>query len=152
MSTPHPRHAIFAGVLLLSNRMQREYDTRLDGLTLKQWLALAVIGNLPQPVPSTAVIARALGTSHQNTAKLLRALEAKGLIATAPSPADQRARTITSTPAAQFSAADEQWGERMLDELFAGVDDAELTVCLSVLERMSHNLCGESLLPPDMRR
>lgn len=145
------RHAIFAGVLLLSNRMQREYDARLDGLTLKQWLTLAVIDNLPQPVPSTAVVARALGTSHQNTAKLLRALEAKGFIATAPSPADQRARTITPTPAARFTAVDEEWGERMLDELFAGVDAAELTVCMSVLERMSHNLCGESLLPPDVR-
>ena len=146
------RHAIFAGVLLLSNRMQREYDTRLEGLTLKQWLALAVIDNLPQPVPSAAVVARALGTSHQNTAKLLRALETKDFVETAPSPADQRARTIASTPAAHVSAAYEEWGERMLDELFAGIDDEAAAVCLSVLERMSHNLCGESLLPPDRRQ
>ena len=36
--------------------------------------ALAVVANLPQPVASTAVVARALGTSHQNVRKLLAAL------------------------------------------------------------------------------
>jgi len=147
-SADHTREALFAGVLLLANRMQREYDSRLEPLTLKQWLALAVVDNLPQPVPSVAVIARALGTTHQNTSKLLRALEARGLLEFAPSPEDQRARTIAVTPAARMSPEQEEWGQRMLDELYAGVDKQELATCLNVLERMSRNLCGESLLPP----
>lgn len=116
---------------------EREYDARLEGLTLKQWLTLAVIDTLPQPVPSTSVVARALGTSYQNTAKLLRALEAKGVIATAPSPADQRARTITATPAARFTAVDEEWGERMVDEVFAGVNAGCSTASSSTTGRSS---------------
>lgn len=143
------RQALFSGVLLLANRMQREYDSQLEYLTLKQWLALAVIEKLPHPIASSAVVARVLGTSHQNATKLVRALEAKGYAETAPSAHDQRARMIIRPDASPPDAVDPDFGERVLDELYEGISAAERATCFSVLERMSGNLCGQTLLPPE---
>lgn len=48
MSTSRDRELTFAGVMLLANRMQSTYDAALGEVTLKQWLALAVIARMPQ--------------------------------------------------------------------------------------------------------
>lgn len=147
--TIDPRRAVFAGVLLLANRMQATYDAVLQEVTLKQWLALAVVANLPQPVASTAVVARALGTSHQNVRKLLAALADKGLLDLAASPADARARQVSLTPAAlALFQRQEARGERRLDDLFAGIPAADVDTCLQVLESMSRSLTGDGLTPP----
>lgn len=147
---PHPhREAIFVGVLLLANRMQATYDAALRQVTLKQWLALAVLAALPQPVPSTAEVARILGTTHQNVRKLLAALEVKGLLALEPSPVDGRARQVRLTPAAwEVFAAEEATGERLLDELFFGIAPEDVATCLRALDTMSRNLVGEGIAPP----
>lgn len=145
---PDQRQLAFAAVLLLANRMQTVYDARLGDLTLKQWLALIVIARLPQPVASTAALTGLLGTSHQNVSKLLRSLAAKGFLSIQASPDDARARQIVLTSTAQrFFAANADQGERMLDELFAGVDAPDLAACLRVLDSMSRSLTGEGLLP-----
>ncbi|MDO5535111.1 MAG: MarR family transcriptional regulator [Propionibacteriaceae bacterium] len=144
------RQVIFAGVMLLANRMQAAYDARLDGLTLKQWLALTVVNALPQPVPSTAVVAEALGTSHQNVTKLLVSLADKGLVVLEPSPLDRRARQVRVTPAAQdLFATNDQWGDRVLAELFATARPDDLAACRRVLEGMSRVLTGKGLTPEE---
>lgn len=149
MALLHDREAVFAGVLLLANRMQSRYDTEVGELTLKQWLALAVVANLDRPVPSTAVVARALGTTHQNVRKLLGALADKGLLSLTPSAQDRRARQVDLTPAAlDYLARHEDTGTRLLDELFTDVDPEELATCLRVLNGMSVNLTGDLLTPP----
>lgn len=151
MTETEIRQATFAGVLLLANRMQTSYDATLGEVTLKQWLALAVIAKLPQPVPSTAEVARVLGTTHQNVRKLLAALADKGLLRLEPSPVDARARQVSLTPAAHayFERADAS-GNRLLDELFAGINPSELRTCLRVLNTMSQTLTGEGLVPPKL--
>lgn len=152
MAGPTDRQAIFAGVLLLANRMQVYYDARLEDLTLKQWLALVVIQNLPQPVPSTAILSGILGTSHQNVSKLLAALETKGYVRLAPSPADRRARQVSLTERSRASlASNQERGERLLDELFAEVSGADAAACLRVLNSMSEALTGEGLVPEESR-
>ena len=142
------RHLVFSGVLLLANRLQSTFDAQLDQLTLKQWLALAVLTHLPQPLPSTAGLAAALGTSHQNATKLVAALERKGFVALAPSPDDARARAIALTPHAKaYLEANTCRGEELLDELFAGLPDDDVRACLRVLDKMSRNLTEESIIP-----
>lgn len=142
------RQAAFAAVPLLANRMQAAYDAQLDDLTLKQWLALIVLHHLPQPVPSTAVVARILGTSHQNVSKLLAALAAKGFVGLEPSPVDGRAKQASLTPFARaWLRRNEQRGERLLDELFDGIAESDLAACVRVLDAMSSNLTGEALTP-----
>ncbi|HHX85866.1 MAG TPA: winged helix DNA-binding protein [Actinomycetales bacterium] len=144
------RQATFAGVLLLANRMQTTYDAAIEEVTLKQWLALVVVASLPRPVPSTAEVARALGTTHQNMRKLLAALADRGLLEITPSPTDRRARRVDITPAAHalFDRLGPT-GDRLLDDLFADVAPDDLSTCLRVLDTMSLALTGDSLRPPE---
>lgn len=150
MSTSRDRELTFAGVMLLANRMQSTYDAALGEVTLKQWLALAVIARMPQPVPSTSVVAGALGTTHQNVRKLLGALADKGLLTLAPSPDDARARAISLTPAAlAYFEENEHTGAQLLDTLFDGVPTDDIATCLRVLNAMSINLTGAALTPSE---
>ena len=99
---------------------------------------------------STGVVARALGTTHQNVRKLLGALADKGLVHLTPSAHDARAREVHLTPAARaFFEREEATGARLLDELFADVAPADLAACLRVLDAMSRSLTGEPLTPRD---
>lgn len=148
MSVPTPRQATFAGVLLLANRMQTTYDAQLSELTLKQWLALTVVHAFRQPVPSAAVVAEALGTSHQNATKLLTALERKGYLRFSPSPDDARARRIELTDRAlDYFSRHADLGEALLDDLFAEIPAADVSTCLRVLDAMSRSLTGAGLTP-----
>lgn len=150
MSDPLTRQQLtFSAVLLLANRMQTTYDSQLGTLTLKQWLALAVVVRLPQPIRSASVVAEALGTTHQNTTKLLTSLEKAGLVQLASSPTDRRARQVLLTAAArEYAKTYDAQSTRLLHELFAGVSDVDVATALRVLEAMSFNLTGESLIPP----
>lgn len=149
MGSLEDRQNTFSGVLLLANRMQTTYDAALGELTLKQWLVLAVMANLPLPIPSTAVVARAIGTTHQNARKLLGALAGKGYVRFEQSPDDRRARQVALTPRAHdYFAHHETAGTRLLDELFAGIPAPDVATCLRVLNSMSLSLTGDSLIPP----
>ena len=144
------RQAVFAGVLLLANRMQTHYDAELGQVTLKQWLALTVLNSMPPPVPSTAVLARALGTTHQNVTKLVRALADQGFVELQASPTDGRAKQVLLTPATvAYMNEHAHQGERLLDELFAGASAADVAACLRVLGAMSVALTGDGILPPN---
>lgn len=97
----------------------------------------------PPLLPSRA-LAAAPGTTRQNAAKRVAALERKGYLALAPSPDD--ARTLSLTPRASATEL-EATSVRLFAELVDGVDDAEAATCLSVLNAMSHNLTGTGLVP-----
>lgn len=147
---PSLREAVFAGVLMLANRMQTTYDAQLGELTLKQWLALVVAAKLPQPIPAAAALAPAIGTSHQNLMKLLNSLAAKGFLELTPSPDDRRARQISITEQARrYFHEHERLGSQLLDELYAEVDPEDLAVCFRVLNAMSISLTRLPLTPED---
>lgn len=144
------KQLVFAGVLLLANRMQSTYDATLGELTLKQWLALTVIKHLPQPVASVAAVAAATGTTHQNATKLVTALERKGYLERKPSITDNRARELHLTPtAAVYFDRNDGEGEQLLEALFEGLPQDDVATCLRVLDTMSRNLTGAGIRPPE---
>lgn len=150
MNQPSTREAVFAGVLLLANRMQTVYDSQLGPLTLKQWLALVVVAAFPQPIPSAALLTPAIGTTHQNVMKLLNSLADKGYVELSPCPDDGRARQISLTDKAhEYFREHDQMGRRLLDELYADVDERDLATCLRVLNAMSMSLVGLPLTPEE---
>lgn len=65
---------------------------RADGLTTQQAALLTAVRSLGTPALTEA--AAALGTTHQNTAQLVAALERKGMLRTEPDPADKRRRLV----------------------------------------------------------
>lgn len=132
---------MFGQILLTANRMQHRLDPLLPVLTLKQWLTLIVLHNQPQPVDSVATISAIMGTSHQNTTKLVLALERSGFVDLHPSPNDRRARQIALTDAARdYLVEHERAGELILDRMFRGTPPGDIATCLEVLDTIHRNL------------
>ncbi|QGU01982.1 MarR family protein [Corynebacterium kalinowskii] len=136
----------FSGILLLANRIQTTLDQALPELTLKQWLCLVIIASEGK-VDSMAEVVDKLGTSHQNAAKLVRALEAKGFVEFGPS-SDKRARSVALTDhAREYLRANNDRGDGILTQLFDGIDPADTAACLRVLNALSLNLGCSSIYP-----
>ncbi|MFI5960029.1 MarR family winged helix-turn-helix transcriptional regulator [Cryptosporangium sp. NPDC051539] len=93
---PPPVRA-FRALLLVAQRLRYLMDARLraDGVTTQQAALLTVVGALGSPTLGEA--AKALGSTHQNVAQLVAALERKGWLVSAPDPADRRRRLLSAT-------------------------------------------------------
>ena len=115
-----------------SNRWQRAMVAALRplGLTHVQFVLLASawwLGRARGAAPSQRELAAHAGTDPMMTSQVVRALEARGLVAREPDPRDARARRVTTTAAgarlAERSIAVVEAADR---EFFAGADAAEL--------------------------
>lgn len=144
----YEKELTFSAILMVANRLQTEFDGSFGDLTLKQWLCLAVISNSTEP--TVADVAATIGTSHQNAAKLVRSLETKGFVELEASAVDKRARIIRATvKAREANERHEQTAADALTRLYAGLNDAEIATTLRVLDTMSRNLTGQSVLPKE---
>ncbi|MHA3701725.1 MarR family winged helix-turn-helix transcriptional regulator [Jatrophihabitans sp. YIM 134969] len=87
----------------LTLRWQREVTAALEpfGLTHVQFVLLASTARLKDHdvTPSQAALAAHAGTDVAMTSQVVRALEAKGLLAREVDPRDSRARVVRLTPA-----------------------------------------------------
>lgn len=123
----HPAVRAFRLALLVGQRMRHLMDERLrvDGLTTQQ--AALVTAAAMMEGPSLTRVAGCLGTTHQNAAQLVSALERKGFLRIEPDPADRRRKRLVTT-----EANDEYWRGRDTDdsaavaEWFSGLDPEEL--------------------------
>ncbi|GLH99140.1 MarR family winged helix-turn-helix transcriptional regulator [Phytohabitans aurantiacus] len=104
----------FRTVLALAQRLRYQMDDRLraDGLTTQQAALLTVV--IAMGEPSATQAAAALGTTHQNIAQLVGALERKGFLEVRPDPADRRRKLLATTP-----ASDAYWIGRDQDDIAA---------------------------------
>ena len=116
--------AIFASIFALQNRLQTIGDRLQDGITMKQWLLLAMAEACPEPRTLTDVGAL-MGCSRQNVKQLAAALERKGLVSLAHGP--NNAVGVKLTPAAHA------YMDRMapvqaaaLETLFRDLDNEEV--------------------------
>jgi DNA-binding MarR family transcriptional regulator len=115
----------FRMLLLIAQRLHYLMDDRLrgDGLTTRQAALLTAVADLGEPSLNEA--AAALGTTHQNVAQLVAALERKDLLRVEPDPTDKRRRRLVTTASnAHYwqvrneadHAAVAQWFEVLSDE------------------------------------
>jgi DNA-binding MarR family transcriptional regulator len=122
-----PAVRAFRLALVLGQRMRHLMDERLrvDGLTTQQ--AVLVTAAAMMGGPSLTRVAGCLGTTHQNAAQLVAALDRKGFLRVEPDPADRRRKRLVTT-----EANDEYWRGRDTDdsaavaEWFSGLDAEEL--------------------------
>ncbi len=107
MSSAPPPVRAFRTVLLLAQTLRYLMDDRLraDGLTTQQAALLTVVAGLGRP--SLGEAAAALGTTHQNAAQLVAALQRKGLLRAEPDPADKRRLRLITT-----AANEDYWRQR----------------------------------------
>ncbi|MEP7023419.1 MAG: MarR family winged helix-turn-helix transcriptional regulator [Actinomycetota bacterium] len=131
----------FRILLLLAQRLRYLMDDRLrpDGMTTQQAALLTVVTALGRP--SLTEAAAALGSTHQNAAQLVTALERKKLLATGPDPADRRRRLLWVT-----GASGEYWRQRgdgdqaAVAGWFAALSASEIELLCSLAGRLLDQL------------
>ncbi len=117
------KNYIFASLFLLANRLQTLGDMVTEEITLKQWLLLIMILNIGKEHPSVTEIARFMGSTRQNTRKMLDVLSAKGYVALRTNPQDKRNLVVSLTPQTfAFFSRFETKGDDFLEQLFYGID------------------------------
>ncbi|MFG1621466.1 MarR family winged helix-turn-helix transcriptional regulator [Kribbella sp. NPDC049227] len=112
-----PSVRAFRTTLMLAQKLRHEMDVRLreDGLTTQQAALITAVQAMGKP--SLAEAAAALGSTHQNVAQIVAALQRKELLQVEPDPADRRRKLLSAT---NHSA--DYWRERDAGD-FAAVAD-----------------------------
>ncbi|MBG0564236.1 MarR family winged helix-turn-helix transcriptional regulator [Actinoplanes aureus] len=127
----------FRASLLLGQRLRYLMDDRLraDGLTTQQAALLTVVRALDRPALTEA--AAALGTTHQNAAQLVAALQRKGMLRTEPDPADKRRRLLVATAdGARYWSERDAGDEEAVADWFAALTPDEVAQFAALAERI----------------
>jgi DNA-binding MarR family transcriptional regulator len=132
-----PSVRAFRTTLMLAQKLRNEMDERLraDGLTTQQAALITVVKAMGKP--SLAEAAAALGSTHQNVAQIVAALQRKELLQVEPDPADRRRKLLSAT---NHSTA--YWRERdagdfaAVADWFADLSPAELETFCELSDRV----------------
>ncbi|GAA0448800.1 hypothetical protein Aca07nite_79940 [Actinoplanes capillaceus] len=123
--------------LVLAQRLRYLMDDRLraDGLTTQQAALLTAVRSLDRPGLTEA--AAALGTTHQNVAQLVAALERKGMLRSEPDPADRRRRVLAATEESErYWRGRDAGDEAAVAGWFATLTAAELATFCDLAEKV----------------
>ncbi len=119
-------------------------------MTPAQFGVLSVLGAHPGLDQST--LARALGFDKVTVLRVLRGLEARGLIGRTPAPASRRKLSISLTHAGQSLLAQAQEpAERAYDRLMAPLDPSQQNQLVELLQALISGLEGDAraaFVPP----
>lgn len=127
----------YATLLSLANKVERFADQNHSGLTGKQYLAMLAVLHLRPEETSITNIAHKLGTSKQNTQRMLSTIQAKGYIAITPLASDRRAVNVRLTEAGgEAMAQNSVIGAHFLAEMFSEFSDADLDVLWRLLKQL----------------
>jgi MarR family transcriptional regulator for hemolysin len=134
--------ALAQGLLLAARRWRTRLNERLKtiGQTDARCAALAEIAGCADGVVQRELSQR-LGVEEPTVVRLLDALEANAWVERRAHSVDRRAKVVQVTPASQPIL--DQAHEIVTDlqqEMFAGIDPADLAVCVRVLNELSRKL------------
>ncbi|HET6987787.1 MAG TPA: MarR family transcriptional regulator [Kribbella sp.] len=132
-----PSIRAFRTTLMLAQKLRYEMDERLraDGLTTQQAALITVVKAMGKP--SLAEAAAALGSTHQNVAQIVAALQRKELLQVEPDPADRRRKLLSAT-----NRSVEYWRKRdagdfaAIADWFADLTPAELKTFCDLADRV----------------
>jgi DNA-binding MarR family transcriptional regulator len=127
----------FRASLLLAQRLRYLMDDRLraDGLTTQQAALLTVVIALGRP--SLTEAAAALGTTHQNVAQLVSALQRKDFLSVEPDPLDRRRRLLVTTEANdRYWRSRDAGDEEAVADWFAALTPDEVAQFAALAERI----------------
>jgi len=126
----------------MSRGWRAELDRRLAGLGLSQarWLVLLHLARF-QETPTQRELAQSVGVEGPTLARLLDSLETQGLVQRQAVLEDRRAKKIVlCEPARPLIEQIETIANALRAELFVGVDEAEMRVCMRVHQQILDNL------------
>lgn len=126
----------------ISRGWRAELDRRLADLGLSQarWLVLLHLARFSEP-PTQRELAQNVGVEGPTLARLLDSLETQGLVQRQAVLEDRRAKKILlSDTALPLIERIETIANELRTELFEGVDDEELKLCMRVHSQILANL------------
>ncbi|CAI8861575.1 Transcriptional regulator SlyA [compost metagenome] len=126
----------------MSRGWRAELDRRLAGLGLSQarWLVLLHLARF-EDAPTQRELAQSVGVEGPTLARLLDSLESQGLVQRQAVVEDRRAKKIVLCDTARpLIEQIETIANALRQELFEGVDEAELALCMRVHGRILANL------------
>lgn len=126
----------------MSRGWRAELDRRLVDLGLSQarWLVLLHLARFEEP-PTQRELAQSVGVEGPTLARLLDSLETQGLVRRQAVVEDRRAKKILlSATARPLIDKIETIATALRHELFVGVDEEELRICMRVHARILANL------------
>jgi MarR family transcriptional regulator, transcriptional regulator for hemolysin len=126
----------------MSRGWRAELDRRLVDLGLSQarWLVLLHLARFEEP-PTQRELAQSVGVEGPTLARLLDSLEAQGLVRRQAVVEDRRAKKILlSATARPLIDKIETIATALRHELFVGIDEEELRICMRVHARILANL------------
>ncbi|MGF6392358.1 MarR family transcriptional regulator [Pseudomonas plecoglossicida] len=126
----------------MSRGWRAELDRRLAGLNLSQarWLVLLHLARFEE-APTQRELAQSVGVEGPTLARLLDSLENQGLVRRQAVLEDRRAKKILLCPPAKpLIDQIETIANALRLELFTGVDEADLQVCMRVHAKILANL------------
>jgi len=126
----------------MSRGWRAELDRRLAGLNLSQarWLVLLHLARFEE-APTQRELAQSVGVEGPTLARLLDSLETQGLVRRQAVMEDRRAKKILLCPPAKpLIEQIETIAHALRQELFSGVDEADLEVCMRVHAKILANL------------
>jgi len=139
---------------ILIAQIARRWRARLDqriaeyGLTEARWLTLLAISRGGEGMTQKD-LARLLLIEGPTLVRTLDWLEGEGLVARREAPHDRRAKTLHLTPKARpLIHRIEAAATGVRAEILAGIPEAELAICLGVLERVATGLAVPTPPPP----
>ena len=94
----------YATIFSVTNKLQVRGDAFLEDFTSRQLMAIVAILHLQEDETTINNIARKLGTSKQNTTRLIASLESKGYLISSPSEKDKRAVNVKLTERGNIAA------------------------------------------------
>lgn len=125
-------------VALIARQWRRAVDLRVQpyGLTEATWLPLLRLSRAPEPMRQKD-LAASLGLDNSSVVRLLDSLQAAGLVERREGDSDRRAKAIFLTDQGRATVDRvEAVARQVRDEVFAGLDDAQVAVAFQVLEHV----------------
>ncbi|MCX4217077.1 MULTISPECIES: MarR family transcriptional regulator [Pseudomonas] len=126
----------------MSRGWRAELDRRLAGLGLSQarWLVLLHLARFEE-APTQRELAQSVGVEGPTLARLLDSLESQGLVQRQSVMEDRRAKKIVlCSPALPLIEQIETIATQLRKELFEGIDEADMKVCMRVHGHILANL------------
>ncbi|MFJ5295393.1 MarR family transcriptional regulator [Pseudomonas sp. NPDC088368] len=127
----------------LSRGWRAELDRRLADLGLSQarWLVLLHLARFKDAAPTQRELAQSVGVEGPTLARLLDSLESQGLVKRQAVVEDRRAKKILlSDTARPLIEKIETIATALRHELFEGIDEEDLRVCMRVHSTILANL------------
>ena len=132
---------IYGVIFSLANRLQNQGDSRDETVTTKQWFALANIAMFNDFSLNIKQLAQIIGTSSQNTKKLVDLLIRKGYVEMQKDPEDKRNLRIALSKQGKEYYQERSIREEMyLENLFEGLSENEVEQLHESLRLFSANV------------